>query len=325
MKKRSFAFETVRMVVLLILVSLLAFVLITNSPIDPLNSYLGTTSTISDEARAEIATNLGLDKPLPERFFDWVGGICNGDLGFSITYKKPVINVIGERFSYSIVLMMIAWALSGIVGFFLGLACGRKADSAFDKIVKGFCLAMKSAPTFWVGMLLLALFAVQLGWFPIGMAAPIGKLESDVTIWDRIYHLILPVLTLTITGMGEIVLYTRQRVIEVSGSNFILYAKARGENERQITFRHIMRNVMLPFITLQFASFSELFGGMALAENVFAYPGIGSATTAAALGGDVPLLLGIALFSAIFVFAGNLMANILYKVLDPRIGSGRAE
>ena len=124
-----------------------------------------------------------------------------------------------------------------------------------------------------------------------------GKLASEVTIWDRIYHLILPVLTLTIVSMSDVILYTRQKIVEIMNSDFILYAKARGESQKQLITRHILRNVILPAVTVQFASFSELFGGMALAENVFSYPGIGTATTAAALNADVPLLLGIALCS----------------------------
>ena len=135
-------------------------------------------------------------------------------------------------------------------------------------------------------------------------------------------HLILPVLTLTIVSMSDVILYTRQKIVEIMNSDFILYAKARGESQKQLITRHILRNVILPAVTVQFASFSELFGGMALAENVFSYPGIGTATTAAALNADVPLLLGIALCSAMFVFAGNLMANILYGVFDPRIREG---
>ncbi len=182
--------------------------------------------------------------------------------------------------------------------------------------------ASASAPTFWLGLLVLTVFAVQLGWFPIGMAAPVGKLASDVTLADRLYHLALPVFTLTIVSMSEAVLYTRQKLIEIMNSDFILYAKARGENRYQLVKRHVLRNIALPVITIQFASFSELFGGMALAENVFSYPGIGTATTAAALNADVPLLLGIALCSALFVFAGNLIANILYGVFDPRIREG---
>jgi peptide/nickel transport system permease protein len=151
------------------------------------------------------------------------------------------------------------------------------------------------------------------------MAAPMGKLSADITLADRIHHLILPTLTLAIAGIGKITLYTRQKMTEIMNSDFILFAKARGESERQLVVRHALRNIALPAVTLQFSSFSELFGGMALAENVFSYPGMGTATTAAAIGGDVPLLLGIALISALFVFSGNLIASVLYGVVDPRL------
>ena len=151
-----------------------------------------------------------------------------------------------------------------------------------------------------------------------------GKLSSEVTFGDRLYHLILPVFTLTIVSISHITLFTRQKLIEIMNSDYVLFARARGETQKQMIDRHVMRNIALPAITVQFASFSELFGGMALAETVFAYPGIGTATTAAALKGDVPLLLGIALFSALFVFTGNLIANILYGVLDPRLREGES-
>ncbi len=165
----------------------------------------------------------------------------------------------------------------------------------------------------------LSVFAVNLGWFPIGLAAPMGKLASEVTLGERIHHLILPSMTLGILGVGKITLYTRQKLLEILNSEFMLYAKARGEGKWQMIRRHGLKNIAIPAVTVQFASFSELFGGIALAESVFSYPGIGSAVTAAGLGGDVPLLLGIAVFSAAFVFIGNLAANILYGVIDPRI------
>lgn len=315
--------EIIRMLLLLAAVSIVAFLLITKAPIDPLVSYIGTNSTLSEEAKEEIAEEWGLNDPLPERFITWAEHAVRGDFGISITYKKPVLEVIKERFSYSIVLMMLAWTLSGILGFVIGVICGLCQESILDKSIKGFCLLTKSAPVFWLGLLILTVFSVQLGWFPIGMAVPAGKLAADVTLWDRIYHLILPVLTLTLVSIGEVVLYTRQKVVETLNSDFILYAKARGESNGQIVRRHILRNVALPAITVQFASFNELFGGMALAETVFAYPGIGTATTAAALNADVPLLLGITVFSALFVFTGNLIANILYGIFDPRIREGK--
>lgn len=318
-KLKYFASTLFRMITLLIAVSILSFVLLTSSPIDPLTSYIGTETTISEEAKDEIVAYWGLNDPPAERFLTWAKNTLHGDFGTSIAYKKPVINVIGERFKYSLLLMIIAWVLSGILGFLFGMLAGIYKGSLFDKLTKVFCITLQSAPTFWIGLLILSFFSIHLGWFPIGFAAPIGKAAGDITIWDRLYHLILPAITLSILSIGKITLYTRQKVIEILDCDFILMAKARGETTFQIIKRHVIRNICLPAITEQFSSFSELFGGMALAETVFSYPGLGSATTAAGVKGDVPLLLGIAIFSAIFVFVGNMTANILYSVLDPRI------
>lgn len=316
-------FETGRMILLLIGVSMIAYILIVNAPIDPLVSYVGTNSTLSPEAKEQIAQEWGLNEPPVARFLNWANHVLHGDFGISITYKQPVLQVIVTRFSYSLVLMAVAWLASGIIGFFLGVWCGLHQGTLGDKFCKSFCLLLKSAPTFWLGLLMLTIFAVELGWFPLGMAVPPGKLASEVTLLDRLHHFVLPALTLTLVGISDIFLYTRQKVIEVKQSDFILYAIAKGENQQQIRRRHILRNVALPALTMQFASFSELFGGMALAENVFSYPGIGTATTAAALNGDVPLLLGIAIFSALFVFVGNLIANLLYGCFDPRMREER--
>lgn len=311
-----------RMLLLLILVTILSFILIVKAPIDPLTAYIGTESTLSQEAKNEIAEHWRLNDPLPERYLTWAKNILQGDMGMSITYKKPVVSIIQERFSYSVILMVLAWSFSGILGYAAGILAGMRKDGVFDRVTKVFCLILQSAPTYWLGLLFLSFFAVKLGWFPIGMAIPAGKLATEVTLGDRIHHLILPLFTLTIVSIGKITLYTRQKVVEIMNSDYILFAKARGETNGQLVRRHILRNTALPALTLQFSSFSELFGGMALAETVFSYPGIGTAATEAALNGDVPLLLGVTLISALFVFTGNLIANILYGVVDPRLKEG---
>lgn len=319
-RMKSLGKTVFRLCTLLAAVSVLSFFLLERSPVDPLTAYIGTDSTLSDEAREEIASHWGLYDPPAERFLSWAGNFLKGDWGESITYKKPVKAVIGERLRYSMALMLAAWIFSGLFGYALGIAAAAWKGRLPDKVVRTFCLVLQSAPAFWLGLLLLSLFAVQLGWFPIGLAAPMGKAAEEVTIGDRIYHMILPALTLGLLGVGKITLYTRQKFIEVLNQEFILYAKARGETMGQIILRHGIRNTLMPAVTVQFASFSELFGGIALAETVFSYPGIGSALTEAGLGGDVPLLLGIAVCSAVFVFAGNLAADLLYILLDPRAG-----
>ncbi len=313
---------TFRMLTLVIAVSILSFILVSASPVDPLTAYIGPESTLSDEAKAEIEEHWGLDDPPAERFLTWADNTIHGDLGTSITYNMPVGKVILDRFKYSLALILAAWILSGVLGFIAGIMAGLRPGSIFDKCVKAFCLILQSAPVFWFGLLMLTVFAVILGWFPTGQAAPVYKLADDVTVWDRLYHMILPSVTLSILGISKITLYTRQKLIEIMHSDYILFAKARGETTGQLVRRHCLRNIAMPAITLQFASFSELFGGIALAETVFSYPGLGSAITAAAMNADAPLLIGIAMFSAVFVFAGNFIANILYGVIDPRLKEG---
>ncbi len=310
-----------RLLTLLIAVSILSFLLLEASPVDPLTAYIGTDSTLSEEAKEEIIRHWGLKEPPVTRFLKWAGNFVCGDWGESITYKKPVKTVIAERLKYSLALMLAAWLFSGILGYAFGMLAAVRQGKLTDKVIKTFSLTLQSAPVFWIGLLFLSFFAVRLGWFPIGLATPMGKTAEEVTVFDRIYHMILPAVTLSVLGTGKTALYTRQKFIEILNKEFILYARARGESTGQIIWRHGIRNTLMPAVTVQFASFSELFGGIALAESVFSYPGIGSALTAAGLGGDVPLLLGIAVCSAVFVFAGNLAANLLYLVLEPRAGS----
>ncbi|MHC6203818.1 ABC transporter permease [Breznakiellaceae bacterium SP9] len=291
-----------------------------SSPVDPVDAFGGGEAGMSVERRAQIAAHWGLDKPPAERFFFWLGNILHGDMGDSITFRRPVAQVIAGGLKASLALMLTAWVLSGVFGFALGVAAGSREHSFFDKCVRGFCFVLASTPVFWLGLLLMMLFSVYLGWFPLGFSAPIGMIAADVTLGDRITHLVLPALTLSITSVANITLHTRQKLIDVLKQEYMLFARARGETPRQAVMRHGLRNIALPALTLQFAGFSELFGGSVLAESVFSYPGLGNAAVKAGLAGDAPTLLGVTLFAAIFVFAGNLCANLLYGVLNPQIG-----
>lgn len=311
-----------RMVLLFFGVSIVCFFLVTSSPIDPVEAYVGSESNISQEQKDVIAEYWGLRDPVPQRYLRWLRNLLHGDMGDSMAFKKPVAKVLKERFVTSAALMLTAWALSGILGFLLGILAGVKSGTWIDRVIKTFCFVLSSTPTFWIGLLLLVVFAINLGWFPVGFAVPVGKAAADVTLGDRIYHLILPAFTLSITGVANIALHTRQKLVDVLKSEYVLFAVARGESVWQIVKRHGLRNIAIPAITLQFASFSELFGGSVLAEQVFSYPGLGNAATTAGLKGDVPMLLGVAMFAVLFVFVGNMLANILYGVLNPEIREG---
>lgn len=314
----------IRMITLLIAVSVVAFALVSASPVDPVRMYLGDAAmaSLSPEQLEKVEEYWGTNQPPVERYLAWAGDFVRGDMGTSLLYRRPVAEVVGEKFINSLLLMTAAWVLSGVLGFGMGVLAGVKQGKWPDRLVRGYSLVMASAPAFWVALILLMVFSVWLKLLPVGMSVPVGVAASEVTIWDRIVHLILPALTLSVTGVANIALHTREKMIDVLNSDYVLYAKARGETTLQIVRRHGLRNVMMPALTLQFAAISELFGGSVLVEQVFSYPGLGQAAVTAGLGGDVPLLLAVAVVSACFVFVGNLTANLLYGVVDPKIRRG---
>lgn len=309
-------------------VGLVVFALVSMSPIDPVQANVGQAAYVnmSEAKRAQLASYWGGDVPFWERFANWAGALMQGDMGTSLRFNAPVSEVIAHRAANSLALMGIAWLLSGVLGFALGVAAGARRGGALDRVVRSYCFLLASTPTFWLGLLILMVFAVQLGWFPIGFSVPIGVSAADVTLADAVHHLVLPALTLSVTGVANIALHTREKVVDVLESDYVRFARARGESELSVILHHGLRNVALPAVTLQCAFISEIFGGSVLVEQVFSYPGLGQAAVTAGLGGDVALLAGIALVSAALVFGGNLLANILYGVLDPRmrIGEGRA-
>lgn len=307
------------MATLLVAICFISFLLIKNSPIDPIQAYIGADMlNVGPEQRERIAQYWGLNQPIMTQFLNWGSALLTGDMGVSMILRRPVTEIIGERFLHSLALMLTAWGLSGIIGFTMGVIAAMKKNTLVDRIITWYCYTLASTPTFWMGLVMLMIFAVWLGWFPIGLGVPTGVLEEDVTLIDRITHLILPALTLSIVGVANVALHTRQKLLDVLSSDYVLFARARGERGFILFWRHGLRNIALPAITLQFASFSELFGGAVLAEQVFSYPGLGQATVEAGLRGDVPLLLGIVIFSTLFVFIGNLVADIIYHFVDPR-------
>lgn len=309
-----------RLLLTLILVSTLAFTLVSLSPVDPVTAYLGMDRMqIGVEQEQLIIARWGLDRDPVERFFIWAGNCLQGDLGQSMIFNEPVTEVIAKRFLTSLNLMACAWLLSGIFGFLLGVLAGMRRNSLIDRIVRLYAYLMASTPSFWMGMVLLAIFSVSLGITPICGAYPPGLTSADATTWQRLHHLLLPAATLSIIGIAQIALHTREKMIDAMNSDYALFALAQGESRMGVATHHALRNIALPAITLQFASLGELFGGSVLAEQVFSYPGLGKATVEAGIRGDVPLLLGITLFSAIFIFAGNTIADLLYIQLDPRI------
>lgn len=314
----------IKVLLLLFAVSVAAFALMTASPIDPLKANVGQAAlgSMSQEQIVKLEEYWGVGQPPLQRYIAWFRDFVRGDMGISLLYRQKVTTVIAVKLGNSLFLMIIAWVLSGLIGFLLGSLAGMNRGKPIDKIIKGYCLVISSTPAFWIAMLLLIIFGVWLKILPIGLSVPIGVEASGVTFFDRVRHAILPAVTLSITGISNIAMHTREKMIDICDSDYVLFAKARGESSWQILKNHGFRNVLGPAVTLQFASISEIFGGSVLVEQVFSYPGLGQAAVSAGLGSDMPLLMAITIISALFVFGGNFIANILYGVIDPRIRRG---
>lgn len=309
----------IRALTLLFGLSILTFTLIHLSPMDPINAYIGGDSSASPEQIEKFKQYWGVDKSPVEQYISWAGALLQGDFGTSKLFRSPVMDIIQSRFLTSVALMGTAWIVSGVIGYLLGVTAAMKRGKLTDTIIKWYSYTLVSTPIFWMGLILLIIFAVWLQWFPVGLAVPIGVLESEVRFIDRVHHFVLPALTLSILGVANVAMHTREKMIDILNTEYIIFAKARGESKWQMFIHHGFRNSIIPAMSLQFAYFGELFGGSMLAEHVFAYPGLGSTLTHAGLKGDLPLMVGIILISSLFVFAGNLIADLLNKVVDPRM------
>nr|WP_295617398.1 ABC transporter permease [uncultured Intestinimonas sp.] len=323
---RFAAKKLLRMLLLLLGVSAVTFALMSASPLDPLQTNVGQVAlgSMSPEQVAKLEAYWGVGTPPLERYLGWLWDLLHGDFGISLLYRQPVLEIVGQRLATSLGLLFFAWILSGVLGLVLGVVAGATRGRLPDKLIRGYCLLISSTPAFWLALLLLLIFSVWLGWLPSGLAVPIGVAADAVTLADRLRHAVLPALTLSITGVANIALHTREKLVDVLESDYVLFARARGESSLSIVLRHGLRNVALPAVTLQFASISEIIGGSVLVEQVFSYPGLGQAAVTAGLGSDLPLLLGVTVITAAIVFAGNLIADLLYGAIDPKIRRGAA-
>jgi peptide/nickel transport system permease protein len=308
-----------RCLLLIAAVSVLTFCLAEASPIDPVDAYFDAHFTASAEQRALLAAKWGLNDPAPVRLLKWGRALAGGDFGYSWSFQRPVLTIILDAVQNSLLLLASAWVLSGVLGFVCGVAAAMFRERMPDRIIRLLCYLFSSTPAFWLGIIALLVFSVTLGWFPIGLSAPIGLTAAEASWPERLLHMALPALTLSVAGVSSIALHTREKMVAALDSDYVLFARARGENKGDIFFKHGLRNILLPALTLQFGSINEIFGGSVLVENVFTYAGLGSITVAAGVKGDIPLLMGITIISSVIVFLGNLAANLLYPLVDPRI------
>lgn len=319
-----FGRSLLHLILLLLAVSLASFLLMSMSPVDPLQTNVGQTAlgSMAPEQIEKLQAYWGVGVPVWKRFFSWISGICHGDFGISLLYRRPVLEVIAEKASASVWLLLSAWLFSGIVGIFLGIAAAAKRGKWVDRLITGYCIVIAGTPSFWLALVLLLLFTVQLPIFPIGFSVPVGMAADEVSLADRLYHAFLPACTLGLTGISSIAMHTREKVIEILESDYVLYARARGLRALAADFPAWTPQPASPGNYAQFGSISEIFGGSVLVEQVFSYPGLGQAAVTAGLGSDIPLLLGITLISARACICRKCSGGWAVPLVDPRLRKG---
>lgn len=296
------------------------FALVSMAPVDPVQAYVGArVALVGPEQREAIAAAWGLNDPAPERFLHWLSHLARGDLGDSVTYNAPVAALILARAGASLALVGAAFVLSFVIGFGLGLLAAAMRGGWPDRIIRGAAVVLAASPGFWVAILLVMVFAVGLGWLPACCAAPPGLTLEEVTLSDRLRHLILPAAAVAMVGVPPLILHTRARAVGFLESAAARHLAAHGAGAMVLSVGHGARHAAGPALTVHLAGAGELIGGSVLAEVVFGWPGLGQATVRAATGGDAPLLLGIALATLLIVFAGNTLADIAARIADPRL------
>jgi peptide/nickel transport system permease protein len=315
-----------RVVSSLLLVLVLAsavFFVVRLAPGDPLDR-LASSDTITGADRELVRTRLGLDRPLLLQYVEWLGGMLRGDAGWSLAQQRPVADVVGEALGPTLLLTLPAYALHLLLAVAAALAMAARPGSAAARLVRTGGLVFYSLPTFWFALVLLLVFSRQLGWFPFGgLEAPDADfMPAGVRLLDLLHHLALPVLTLALgTFMGTARLLEAS-LDEILGQDFITAARARGVPEGVLLRRHALRNALLPLVTLAGLHLPALLGGAVAVETVFGWPGMGRVAVEALWARDYPVIMAVTVLAAAAVVTGSLLADVLYRRVDPRVRAG---
>ena len=295
-------------------VSIVIFMVLHLSPGDPVEIMLGSQATQEDRAR--LRGDLGLDRPLHVQYVRWLGHVVRGDLGRSLWMKRPVLAEVLGRFKATLILTGTALVLSSVVGLALGVASASRPHSVLDRTSTVASLFGASMPSFWLGIVLMVVFALRLGWLPAsGMYAPYGG--GDLR--DLLAHLVLPAVTLAAASVTIVARLTRAAMLETLGQDYIRTARAKGVVERTVVLRHGLKNALIPIVTVIGVQAGYLLGGAVLTETVFAWPGVGTLMVQGILARDFPLVQGCVLVVALSFVLVNLAVDLLYAWLDPRI------
>jgi peptide/nickel transport system permease protein len=307
---------------LLLAVAAGTFVLAEVSPFDPVDAYVGAESQVSPERRAEIAAAWGFDQPLRERFGRWIANVVQGDLGNSIVAGgQPVAGEIAARAGSSALLVGGALVVVMLGGLFFGVLAAALRGTVVDRVIRTLSFFSAASPSFWVALLALYVFSITLGWLPAGGTTDpraVGDGGVDLA------HLVLPMLVLALTQYAWFTLFVRNTLLEVLREDHVQFARASGLRELAVLLRHALPGALIPFVTLAGTNLAELIGGTILIESIFGWPGLGLLALDAARGEDIPMIVGITLAASVLVVLGNLLADVAYRVLDPRVREATA-
>ena len=311
----------IQSVVVLAVMSFVIYWLMGLMPGDPIDLMISADPKITSEDAARLRALYGLDKPITERYLNWLGAAVGGDFGFSRLYAKPVPEALLPALANTVRLLGITLFLSLLIGLPAGMAAAIKPYSKTDYTVNLLAFAGISLPAFWLALLLIIVFSVFLGVLPAGGVAALG---GD-GFWDQAKYLVLPVANLTIASVGGHTRYMRAAMIEALRQDYIRTARAKGAGPARVVLGHALRNALIPVVTIVSLDFGFLFSGALITETVFAYPGMGKLIFDSIMGNDFNMALVALLFATVLTLAGSLLADIAYVVLDPRISFREVE
>ncbi|MFA4966976.1 MAG: ABC transporter permease [Candidatus Margulisiibacteriota bacterium] len=318
MRKYVFG-RLLQLIPLLIGISLISFFVMHLAPGDPTALFIDPNVNPAELAR--VKANWGLDQPIYIQYGKWLFNAVKGDFGRSYITSQPVIAEIGERLPATLLLMISSMILTLLISIPIGVYSAVKKGSWFDNFFTVFSFAGMAIPSFWLGLMLMLLFSVQLDWLPaVGMFNPLMKHTHPLyRALDVVIHMILPLTTMTVLSLAGISRYQRAAMLEVLNQDFIKVARAKGLPERVVIFKHALRNALIPIVTILGLSLPDLFGGAFIIETVFAWPGMGRLGVQSIFQRNYPDIMGIVMLSAVLIILGNLLADMGYAIVDPRI------
>jgi peptide/nickel transport system permease protein len=298
----------------LLVMSFVIYGLIGLMPGDPIDLMIAGDPRFSADDAARLKALYGLDRPWTERWLRWLIQFLQGELGYSRLYARPVAQAMIPALGNSALLMISAMVLSLVLAIPLGILASLRPGSPLDRLVNLLAFASVSVPVFWLGLMLIVVFAVSLGWLPAGGVETVG----DGSLVDRLRHMILPVTALAIAGIGQAARHMRAAMINEAGAEYIRTARAKGCGPARIVLVHQLRNALLPIVTIVALEFGGLFSGALITETVFAWPGMGRLIYEAVMGNDFNLALSGLLLATAMTLTGSLLADLAYRRLDPR-------